>query len=396
MRILFVAFTHSIHTVRWIRQLAGTGMDLHVLPSQWPMAMHRDLEDVTVHGVGLIGPASGAGRLRYAGVWPLRRGAYRLEGLVARHMPWRRERVAILTSVIRKLQPDIVHCMEMQSAGYLMSDCLKAWRYGRVPPWIYSCWGNDLYYFGRFPEHRHRIEAALRVCPYLIADCQRDVALAQTMGFAGEALGVYPTGGGFPIREYRERVALEPTSQRRVIALKGYHDDDWAGRALVALQAVQACADVLKDYEIVIYLAKANVRFAAEYVARVTGLKITVLPEVGHDRILELMAQSRLAIASSITDGTPNAMLEAMMMGAFPIQSDTVSPREWIQSGHNGYLVSPEDPGSIAAAIRLSLRDDGLVDRAAAANLEALLARIDSSVIQPQIVDLYNRIASKG
>ena len=78
------------------------------------------------------------------------------------------------------------------------------------------------------------------------------------------------------------------------------------------------------------------------------------------------------AIAVSISDGTPNTMLEAMAMGACPVQSDTGSTAEWIDNGENGLLVPPEDVGVIESAIRRVVSDDELVLRADRLN-EALV-----------------------
>jgi glycosyltransferase involved in cell wall biosynthesis len=106
------------------------------------------------------------------------------------------------------------------------------------------------------------------------------------------------------------------------------------------------------------------------------------------------MGRSRIALALSTTDGTPNAMLEAMIMGAFPIQSNTVSTGEWIIDGRNGFLVPPEDTEATARAIRKALGDNGLVDRAADVNGELTRAKVDVSVINPRVIQMYEQVAS--
>jgi glycosyltransferase involved in cell wall biosynthesis len=89
-------------------------------------------------------------------------------------------------------------------------------------------------------------------------------------------------------------------------------------------------------------------------------------------------------------------MLEAMTMGAFPVQSDTQSTSEWITDGVNGLLVNAADPSSIAAAIRQALRDDALVDKAAEFNVRLIEKRLDLSVVKPRVIDMYTRAASAG
>jgi len=279
----------------------------------------------------------------------------------------------------------------MQAAGYLTMDVRRRYE-GQFPPWIYSSWGSDLYFFGRYPKHQAKIREVLASCDYYVADCQRDVELAARYGFRGESLGVFPSVGGFDISGMRRWLQPGPVSARRLIALKGYIG--WAGRANVALQALQLCAEALKGYTVALYLASSEVKKMARHVASVTEAPFTILPPSPNQEIIRLMGSSRIAIGVSVTDGTPISMLETMAMGAFPIQSNTISTAEWITNGENGMLVPPEDPQAIAAAIKRALSDDSLVDRAAEINLRLTSERIDRSVIQPQVIAMYEKIAA--
>jgi len=103
-----------------------------------------------------------------------------------------------------------------------------------------------------------------------------------------------------------------------------------------------------------------------------------------------------MAIGVNATDGVPNAMLEAMTMGALPVQSDTESTAEWITHGANGLLVEPGNPEQIAEAIRRGLQDDKLVEEAAELNRQQLLRRLDTSVVKPQVIEMYRRIAAEA
>ena len=259
-------------------------------------------------------------------------------------------------------------------------------------PWIYSSWGSDLYLFGNQSEHCEHIKAVLSQCDYYIADCRRDVDLARQLGFRGQVLGVFPGVGGFDTTTMRRWMLPGRPSERRVIALKGYQG--WAGRALIGLRALQLCADVLRSYTVEIYLADSDVQAAASSVSQSTGIPIKIIPQSPQVEIVKLMGRARLAIGLSISDGTPNSMLEAMVMGTFPTQSDTVSTAEWITHGENGFLVPPEDVEVVAAAIRRALTDDALVDHAAESNFRLAMERIDRAVIQPRVVAVYERVAA--
>jgi glycosyltransferase involved in cell wall biosynthesis len=393
MKILFVAKSNSVHTARWIDQLQGTGWDIHFFPAEKPGDVDPGIRNLTLHGAGLWRPAGIDHSARVAGLWPLRRGAYRIERCLERWLPRWNDRAWHLARVVRRLKPDIVHSLEMQFAGYLT---LRSWKRlnGRFPPWIYSSWGSDIFYFGRKPEHGPRVREVLAACDYYVADCHRDARLAKEAGFQGETLGVFPVGGGWNLAD-AQRFRQSPASARRVIAVKGYHDDNWAGRGLIALQAVHMCADALRDYEIVVYLADPCVRQVAKHVAAVSGLRVRILPVGPNEEVLRLMGQARAAIGLSVTDGSPCSLLEAMLMGALPIQSDTISTAEWIAHGENGLLVPPEDPHATAAAIRRAVADDAWVDRAAELNAKLAAERLDRQTVRREVLEMYSRVAAR-
>ncbi len=391
MRLLVVAMVHSVHTARWLSQLSGLGWDLHLFPSMWPMDVHPELKDVTLHGVGLWRPKGLHPSVKVAGCWPWKRGAYRLQRVMDT-MGINPSRESRLAGTLRTVRPDAVHVMEMQHAGYLTM-AVRDRVSSPFPPIIYSCWGNDIYFFRHQPVHTDRIRAFLSGCRYLFCDCERDVMLAREWGFAGETLGVFPVGGGFPVR-HMQQYAKGPPSTRRSIAVKGYQDDAFTGRARTALEALAQCADVVRDYHVEIYSCKPALLPYVEALRSRYGLRVSVLPPHSHEAMAGLMGRSRLALAVNTSDGSPNTLLEAMILGAFPVQSDTVSTAEWIHNGENGFLVSPEDVSAIAAAVRRGLTDDVLVDQAAERNLRVAYERLDEGPLRALILQAYHRVAA--
>jgi glycosyltransferase involved in cell wall biosynthesis len=299
-------------------------------------------------------------------------------------------RIDSLTRLIKRLKPDILHSLEMQHESYPLLEVKRRLGGKFLMPWIYSSWGSDLYLFGKQKKHQSRIKEVLASCDYYIADCQRDIKIAARLGFKGQVLGVFPGAGGFNLARMRKWFKPGRVSKRRIIALKGY--SGWAGRADVALHALQLCVDILHDYKIVVYSADAAVDHVAQYIAKFFNISFEVLPQRPREEIIKIIGESRLAIGMSISDGTPISMLDAMVMGAFPIQSDTVSTAEWITHGKNGLLVPPEDAVALAAAIRQALFDDRLVDNAAKINAEIAAQRLDRTVIGQHVVAMYERV----
>jgi glycosyltransferase involved in cell wall biosynthesis len=88
-------------------------------------------------------------------------------------------------------------------------------------------------------------------------------------------------------------------------------------------------------------------------------------------------------------------MLEALAMGAFPIQSNTACADEWLVHGETGMIVPPDDPYEIADALRRALTEDALVDNAAERNAQVAAERLDSEKIKALAVSLYEEALNK-
>jgi len=392
MRILFVAMSTSIHTVRWINQISDQGWDIHLFPVE-DGGIHPELRNLTVHNFLCHNPSGLNQSVRVVGSWPFPRGAGLARRVVRRFAPSWLDRWRLLARTILRLKPDIVHSLEIQHAGYLTLAARERLG-GRFPTWIVTNWGSDIFLFGRLSEHVDKIKAVLKACDYYDCECHRDVELARAFGFKGEVLPVLPNTGGFDIERMQQFRQPGPTSARRLIVLKGYQG--WAGRALVGLRAIELSAAVLKGYCVAVYLANEDVRIAAELVSHATGIPIEIVPRSPHEDMLRLHGRARVSIGLSIGDAASTSMLEAMVMGSFPIQSCTACADEWIEDGKTGLIVPPEDPELIAAAIRRALTDDDLVDRAAERNARTARERLDYRFIQPQVIVMYEKVAAKS
>jgi glycosyltransferase involved in cell wall biosynthesis len=358
--------------------------------------IHPSFRNVTVHELLYQRPPSLDSSIRIKGLrWPFRRGitlGYLALDTISETYK-RIDRVNRLASTIRRLKPDIIHSLEIQHAGYLTLDA-KNLLGGKLPAWIVTNWGSDIYLFGRLSEHVDRIKDVPASCDYYSCECQRDVELAKQMGLRGEVLPVLTNTGGFDLRRVVQFRQSGLTSARRLILLKGYQH--WAGRALVGLRSIALCARELQGYQVAVYLANTDVKIAAELVSKSTGIPIEVIPYCSHDDMLRLYGRARVSIGLSISDAISTNLLEAMVMGAFPIQSCTSCADEWIVDGQTGFIVPPEDPEPIAAAIRRAVSENSLVDSAAERNARLAWECLDQAKIKPQVIDIYKRIAAQS
>ena len=381
-----MAQPESIHAARWIGLFSGLGWDMHLFPSSDMGLPNMDMPELKLHNA--LCPCRKAAlpksvRLKGICLGPGLPGL--LVRSVALRIPWfsgpRR-----LARLIQKLNPDIVHCLGIQSSAYLALDALDLLESHR-PLLAVSNWGSDIFLFNRLSSHTERIRKVLESCALYFCECERDLNLALENGFSGRAAPVVPNCGGFDIAVMESLRGRIRTSERRIITIKGYQG--WAGRALVALQALRLCKKNLSGYKVFVYSSRIETEIEAELLRLDTGIDIEILPKVSHSDLLELFSESRIYIGLSISDGVSTSFLEALACGAFPIQSYTSCACEWIANGVGGFLVPPEDPSTVAESLRTALADDSLVDNAASDNWAIIAARLDRRSIKAKAISGY-------
>lgn len=392
MKILFVAMPFSIHTARWISQLEDSGIEIHFF-SSFPYAkIHPELKNVHYHEYYHALPFAKNKNITYHPVdwYEINFSSPVLKkycGKLLRFFKLEKSRQKTLGKIITKIKPDIIHSLETQHAGYLVSALRKKWE-DKFPFWIHSNWGIDLHFFGKLKTHLPLINQTLSLINVVISEGKRDKELAINLGFKGP-IYIFQGGGGFKILAF---IQHKPPSERKKILIKG--TQDVVRRGLVAIRAIERCIDVLMDYEIILYSSNEVTQIAAELFYQRTGKKITILNETSQEEMIKLNSEARLNICVNMSDGMPNAMLEAMMMGAFPVQADTSMADELIIHEKTGMIVPPEDPDILEVAIRKALKDDAMVDEAAAVNRKLIEERYNYYKIRQEVIEMYNRSAA--
>lgn len=389
MKILIVAMTDSIHTVRWLNQINEQGWEVSIFPSFDNTKTHMGLKSSKV----LIPFFKLSRFLEKFGFDKYFRLAYILitKLLSKNNKEYYSKR---LSKYIQKIKPDIIHSLETQGAGYLTAKALKL--HQKTAPWWHTNWGSDIYLFSRLADHKSKVREVLENCDYYSCECERDVTLALENGLRGKPLAIYPNTGGFDINLLRRiNQDSEITSKRKIIMLKGYQG--WAGRALVGIRALERCSDILKDYEIIIYsnTNAIDVQIAASLLSQSLKIPVRLLPsDTAHQEILNYHSRARISIGLSISDAISTSLLESMAMGSFPIQSCTACASEWIVDGETGFIVPPEDPEIIEQMIRRALLNDDLVNNAAKINFQTIAKKVDYHHLKELTIQSYKKILS--
>lgn len=294
----------------------------------------------------------------------------------------------VFQKTIDTIKPDIVHCFEMQLSGLPILSVMEQ----NTIPLIYSSWGSDVFYYEHLGVSTKALNRFYNRTNYLITDCKRDYKLAVSQGFKNKFLGVFPGNGGLSVDSSK----IHSASKRQTLLIKGY--DDGVGKASVVLQAIgKVSKHLLNDKEIVVYSADHSIDKQIKSSRILQALLITIHSRykfIQNEALLEIMGKSCIHIANSMSDGMPNALLEAMAMGAFPIQSNPGGvTEEVIVDGESGFLISnPLDADEIANHIENALEDLDLRTKAQDKNINFINHNYKRSTLQSKIVQLYKEV----
>ena len=376
MKILFISMP-SIHVIRWVDNLKDSGYELYWF-------------DVTDKG-----KLDATNKIHQFTNWKERKiPPIKGEYFLSKRAPFLYEKVKpfleiteneFLEKIVNEIKPDVVHSFEMQNCSYQIRKTMD-----KHPDlkWIYSCWGNDLYYYKNFKEHKSQIIKVLHRVNFIHTDCKRDLDIAKSLGFRGKYLGVIPGGTGYKLDELQKFKI--PVEQRKIILVKGY--EHIFGRGLNIIKALEEITEEIKDYEVVVFAAHSIV---IEYIKQ-KKLPFNTLDRHGlkHYEVLELMGKALVYIGNSISDGMSNTLLEAIVMGAFPIQSNPGNvSEEIINNNINGLIINnPESTLEIKNLISDALKDKKRLIEAEKINSDISISRLDFKKNRHKVIAIYNSI----
>jgi hypothetical protein len=378
MKILLVSIP-SVHAIRWIENLKDAGHELY-----WFDILNRGSMNISIELTQIVN--WNKRKIKYIkGEYFLRK---KIPSLYYKIQPFLEKTIEEkLEEIILKIKPDVVHSFEMQSCSYpILNTMLK---YPKLT-WVYSCWGSDLYYYKNLKNHNRKIKQVLKRVNFLHTDCLRDYKIAKELGFNGEYLGVIPGGGGFKLSEFKNLKL--PINKRNVILVKGYEHN--FGRALNVLKALSLLTNEIIDYKVVFFGAHQKI---IDFVNK-NELNFQVFDrnELSHNELITLMGKSKIYIGNSISDGMPNTLLEAVIMNAFPIQSNPGNvTSEIIENEMNGLLINnPDDITEIRVQIEKALQFDreGKFIEATRINNKIANNRLDYTINNTLILKMYYNI----
>ena len=297
--------------------------------------------------------------------------------------------------LLNEIKPDVVHSFALQIACIPILPILEN---NESIKWIYSSWGSDVYIFDKLKVPKNKFKRVLERTNYYFSDCKRDFLIVKNNGFKGEYLGCFPGGGGYDLGLIDKYIS-RPASSRHTILVKGYQGK--IGRSLNVLKALLLLKKELKNYKIIVFSADKEIINFEKKLNLSDHINISVYgrnKNLPHLEIIKLMGESLIYIGNSISDGIPNTLLEAIIMGAFPIQTNPGgATEEIITHRENGLLINdPENIEEIKDHVLVALSNSKLIEKAFIINQMEIKPGYEINRIKSQVLKAYNKVEKKS
>jgi L-malate glycosyltransferase len=350
----------EMNAVRTVERLGARGHDarLLVLRAEGPLLRRCQANDLRV--------------LEFR-VPPLRKGG----SLV---------RAAAFVRLVRQLGVDVIHTQDRYTNAFLVP-----WaRLAGVASVASRRWWNLQPSRGIAAGNRLAFHLAHRV----VANSARVAELvARVDGLSAGKVAVVPNfldewavapAGASDRLEVRQRLGI-PTEARVVGAVANLRPVKGHGVLLAAMAEVMSSrSDVW-----LALVGDGECRPALERQAAEAGIAGRVIFTGARTAPVNWHLAFNISVLSSLSEGFPNTVLEAMAAGNAVVATDVGGTADAVIHGESGYLVPPRATGPLAEAVGAVLDDASLAARMGAVGRERALAEFQAEAVIPRLEGVY-------
>jgi glycosyltransferase involved in cell wall biosynthesis len=378
--ILIAGMLDSIHLARWVSQLGSLDAKVVITGTSPYRKVRSELEEFVSRNpekfsiIELFPRTSILGHRVFPAI------SFVLDRFLGDFI-----RGTLLRRLILRVSPTVVHVNELIVAGMPAEFALRGMTSRRFHLWVTN-YGSELIWRAKGGKIQSRMRRLLDSAQTFSAECQRDVKLAQEMGFSGVIVPVFPVSGGI------ENRSLAPLN-KNIVALKGYDNDLGMGARALSEVGSFALENPHLEIEVVAYSCnRPTLRVASELSAQ--GVRVRALRKgaLSHREMLELFGKAVAYVGASRSDGISTSVLEAMSGGAIPIQTASSCAAEWFMDGETGFSVSPDDLSQISKALATIFSPRFDLDGARKKNQEVLASNADPIRLCKIALQSYERI----
>lgn len=359
MRILLVADMRSPHSVGWVHGLTEIGVEPLVVSSRRLSPAERATMPDHIRRHVIHEPADALSRARsFTTLHPYALDAVRSlarhrktatrtiqnqrstpEGTGRFELPLElciaRQLGREVSSLVHRHNPDLVHALRIPFEGISVTSVAASW------PTAISIWGQDL---ARQAPAASRLAKATRRSLANIhglhADCQRDIDLAREWGAPADAINLVAAGNMGYDQDVFNALGTEHNERKIIFCPRGPGSPiNYTGFLRVANSLTQRYSDIQ------FVAARLSGNAAAEDIRKRSAHpeRIILTGNLSVPELADIYRRSLAVVSPSVSDGTPNSVLEGMSCGAIPLVGDIAPLRELLGTELPRSLFDPLD-----------------------------------------------------
>ncbi len=362
MRMCLLGHATSPHIQRQAAWFAGEGHEVHVITFA-----DAEIDDVNIHYINI--------RFKRSPLAPV--SSLPLD-------------IGRVKEIIKAISPDFVDGQYLTNYG-LYAAC------SGFHPLVLTAWGSDVLVT---PKHSFLIKLLTR---YALK--KGDLIISQSPAIKDELikLGAEPdkirlSFFGVNTEEFSPAQRNEELRQRlgisdspAVISTRGlspiYHVETLIRAIpLVLKEAPQARFIVAGEGKQRSYLESLAQRSGVSDSVRFVGW-------IAHHEMPQYLASSEVYVSTSLSDGMPSSLLEAMASGLAPVLTDITANRQWVKDEENGFLVPEKDYKVLADRIVRLLKDDQTRNRFGETNRKLVKEKAEHKIQMEKLEKMYQKLS---
>jgi glycosyltransferase involved in cell wall biosynthesis len=324
--ICLIADGRSIHTQRWAEYFAQHGHEVHLITYD---PMERTIEGVTEHVL-----------------------SSRLKNLYLSFLP----RHLAVKRLVNQIKPDLIHAHFIAKYGFHLPDL-------RFHPSVVSAWGDDILILP--PKSRLIRWYTKKVLDY--ADCIYAVShnigdhIIADFQIPGSKVKYFPFGIDTDLFSPDDATASNTGTEIEIFSNRGYfpvYDNETLVRGFALAYA--------KDSRLRLTLkGDGPLEQAVRDLVTALGLSgvVTFKGRTAYTDVPGDYRNADIFITTSVSDGTPVSILEAMASSLPCIATHVGGIPEWVGDGRTGILIGPRSPEEVAKALLQLSGDPALRSR---------------------------------
>jgi glycosyltransferase involved in cell wall biosynthesis len=249
----------------------------------------------------------------------------------------------VVSDWLRQIRPDLLHAHYATSYGWLGA------RAEVNCPRLLTVWGTDI---AVSPVNNPLLDMLVRRSlaryDWINAPSEHLSRRLVEMGVPEGKIEVFPYGidlTHLPMKPARVAARL------RAVSIRGWSPEY---RVVDVVRGFAAYAAERDDLDLVItgYGTEEERRTLLQAIAATgCGDRIRFAGFVTRAELLEILYSADVFLSIPKSDGAPTSLLEAMAIGLFPLVSDIVANREWVEPP-DAVIVGAFDPESVKEALR--------------------------------------------